>query len=217
MPQAPDQYQPRPTAPPQPGLGFANQPHPFWKALENVVNGLRMSSNQPAPWGMHEPTLTASQAVGPAMSGALDTMADPRNAWMGLGPIAGMARFGQGIRGGMRGMQDLGGFNVPTGDMRQALGIARPNLRAGELPNEQELRSNFLGGIKGMNEVAEALRNPQHPRYEQAKEIYSQSLLPEGVRRMNQIDQGLENLEVEKRLRFNNSSGGSQAPYFYRQ
>ncbi len=91
MPQAPDRFQPAPTT--QPGIGFAAQPHPFWKALEGVVRGLQMSQGSTNPWGMHEPTLTSSQAVGPAAQGAANVMNDPRNAWMGLGGAVGMAKL----------------------------------------------------------------------------------------------------------------------------
>ena len=92
MPQAPDSMQP--TNPSQhPGMGYAEQPNMFWKALEGVVNGLRnYQGAQANPSLFHEPTMTAASAVGPAMQGGMDVMSDPRNAWMGLGPVAMMTR-----------------------------------------------------------------------------------------------------------------------------
>jgi hypothetical protein len=167
MPQAPGFMQPV-----HPGMGYSQQPNPFWKALEGVVNGLRGAQfGQAQPWGMnHEPTLTASQAVQPALQGAGQVLSDPRNSWMGVGPLAGMALMGKGIRGAMPhvvpgGGPSMGGFNVPTATMRQAMDMPRLNLRQGEVPggNEQRVRAEYLAGIDKAHALAEILQNPSHP------------------------------------------------------
>lgn len=180
MPQAPDRFQPSNPAP-QSGMGFAEQPNSFWKALEGVVNGMRampMSNRQ--PWGMnHEPTLAASQSVGPAMQGGMDVMSDPRNAWMGMGPVVGMSLMGKGASKFMQpnslrtGLSDAGGFRVPTRTMRQNMGEPRPNLRQGEVPEGSVgIRSRFMDDVSGQNQLATALSDPRHPHFGNAKEIF---------------------------------------------
>lgn len=53
------------------------------------------------PFGFHEPGLVAGEAVGAAAGGALDVLSDPRNAWMGLGPLA-MFKWSSGAKGLLR-------------------------------------------------------------------------------------------------------------------
>mgnify|MGYP001607841891 CR=1 FL=1 len=154
MPQAPDQLQPR--------IGYQDQPHPFKQALDHVVNTIMAAqgSGNKQPWGFHEPTVTAGQAVGPAAQATSDALADPRNAWMGLGPLGAlgtMARFRRVPDLG----REMGGFNVPANQMRKDMGIPRPNRRLNEVPggDESEVRSEYLNGMQGMNALADLMKN----------------------------------------------------------
>jgi len=52
-------------------------------------------------FGFHEPGLVVGESVGAAASGAVDVLADPRNAWMGLGPL-GMMKMASGAKGLLR-------------------------------------------------------------------------------------------------------------------
>lgn len=72
-------------------LGYAQAPDSFWSSLANTIEQLHTKPNQ-TPWGFHEPTITASEAVGPVASTAGDILSDPRNSWMGFGPIAMVAK-----------------------------------------------------------------------------------------------------------------------------
>src|SRR3990172_8225710 len=127
MPQAPDKF--------QPGFGYAEQPHPFWNALEAVVNSLRsMQTSKANPSLFHEPTVTAGAGVEQGFNIAGGVLADPRHAWVGLGPMAAMSRFRRVPHLG----KDTGGFNVPASQMRKELGVARPNRRLDEVPGGTE-------------------------------------------------------------------------------
>lgn len=95
---------------PNPPVGY--QPSYATQALQHVVDTIRQhagSGNQ-KPWGFHEPTIDAGAAMGPAMQGMSDTMADPRNAWMGLGPMAAIGKWKRGWETG----RELGGFRPPS-------------------------------------------------------------------------------------------------------
>jgi len=215
MPQAPAQYQPA-NPQPHPGMGFREQPNPIWEAIESLVKGMRgmnMSSNQPPPWGMHEPTLTAASAVGPAMQGAGDVMADPRNTWLGLGTIGPITRFGQGIRGAAKGIPEMGGHSVPTATMRQQMGIPRPNLRAGEAPGLDNVRQSFMDMAQGNTEVAKILNDNTHPLHMQFLKRYQG--LPSGDRAdLKKSMDGMTDLANEMSLRKNSISGGGIPPHW---
>lgn len=208
MPQAPDRFQPANTNPARPG--FADSPNHFWKALEGVVNGLRGFQGAKAnPNLFHEPTMTAASSVGPAMQGGLDVMADPRNAWMGMGPVAGMALMGKGIRGAGNTMRELGGFNVPTSTMRQAMDMPRPNTRVGASGNEPQVRETFHQGLEQGHKLADVLMNVNHPLYGQATEFY-QGLPMNSKEDINKIMGGMEQLSAARRP--NAIDGGGVVP-----
>ena len=98
-------------------FGYGEQV-PLWKrAVDSVANGLRSQAPR-APWGLnHEPTITASQAIRPAMGKVGQVMSDPRNAWIGMGPMAGMALARKGMQRMVPHGPNSGGFNVPTSKM----------------------------------------------------------------------------------------------------
>ena len=214
MPQAPDSMQPTQ----HPGMGYAEQPNMFWKALDGVVNGLRnYQGAQANPSLFHEPTMTAASAVGPAMQGGLDVMADPRNAWMGMGPAAGMALMGRGIRGAAKGMSDMGGFNQPVGEMRRAMDMPRPNLRQGEIPGGgQDVRQGYLESVGGLNHMTDILSNPSHPSFGFAKQAYANAP-PHIQQHVNGVLQGQRNLLYERMKAMNSTSGGGVPPVGYGQ
>ena len=218
MPQAPDQFQPaNPNQPP--GMGMAEQPHPFWKALEGVVSGLRnmqMSQGSTNPWGMHEPTLQAAQAIGPGFSKAGEIMSDPRNAWMGMGPAMGMAAMGRGMRGAGNAIKDLGGFSAATPDIRQALGVPRPNLRMGETSSDVELplRQAYTDKIHGMNLMGETMQNLRDPRIAGMRD-YFYNLHPEEQKRLSDVMKGRQELIEENQKAFDPRQGGGMPPMGY--
>lgn len=210
MPQAPDRFQPANPNPARPG--FADSPNSFWKALEGVVNGLRGFQGAKAnPSLFHEPTMTAASSVGPAMQGGLDVMADPRNAWMGMGPVTGMALMGRGIRGATKGMQDLGGFNVPVGEMRRAMDMPRPNTRIGASGDELDVRKAYMGTVDGSNMLAGRLMDLNHPQYQQLAERY-QMATPDEKELLNKTMAGLESLRQEKVDKYSSIPGGWVPP-----
>lgn len=53
------------------------------------------------PFGFHEPGLVVGEAVGAAGEGAVKILEDPRNAWLGLGPL-GMTKMASGAKGLLR-------------------------------------------------------------------------------------------------------------------
>lgn len=148
--------------PHQPMTGIPQSPiqySPPSPAFQEVIPRHRPTST--TPWGFHEPTVTAGAGVEAGMQGASDVLADPRNAWIGLGPLAGVARFGRVPHFG----KDLGGFNVPSSQMRKTLMIPRPNYRLDEVPGgtEHAVRTDYLGGITGLNEAATLMREDPDP------------------------------------------------------
>ena len=208
---------------PQPGMGFAEQPNLFWRALEGVTKGLRnmgggglgqMSRNQ--PWGMnHEPMITASQAMGSIGQGAMDVASDPRNAWLGMGPMTGMALMGKGIRGAANGMSDMGGFNLPIGEMRRALDMPRPNLRQGQVPGGGlDVRTNYLRDVEGLNQLGDMLSNPQHPSFGFAKQVYDSAPPADKLRVDEILKQQRAMQDMMNRAR-KGIGGGEQAPLSY--
>jgi hypothetical protein len=89
------------------GLGKYLQygpPSPAWKNVAPPAplspQELRIVQQQDQPaqtapssvWGFHEPTITAGEGVEAGMKGAGAVLSDPRNAWMGLGPLSAMSR-----------------------------------------------------------------------------------------------------------------------------
>lgn len=196
-------------------LGYGDEPHPFWKALEGVVSGirgLRMSGSQ-TPWGFHEPTVTAGQAVGPAMAGMGNVLSDPRNAWMGLGPVAGMARFRRVPDLGI----DAGGFHLPTARMRQYLNIPRPNHPKMEVPStEQAVRDDYMGSTLGINKFASAMQNEADPLHSLAIASY----LKLGQADRSQIDNTMKGLaalqgEIATSMHRMGGVGGSVPPKWF--
>jgi hypothetical protein len=216
MPQAPDRFQPIQPALQDSlgnlGFGYADQPHPFWKALEGVVNGLRGMQTSKAPWGMHEPTVTAGAGVEQGLNTASDVMADPRNAWMGLGPVAGMARFRRIPDLG----RDLGGFHMPTSQIRKERGTPRPNLRMGEVPGgtEKEVRDDYVWGVQGIDSLASAIQDETHPLHDKAVDVYK-TITEEGRQQLEKVMKGQAALEGEKLKTRNSTSGGAVPPYWF--
>lgn len=218
MPQAPDRFQPaNPNVAPA-GMGFAEQPHPFWKALEGVVNGLRMPGQMSkAPWGMHEPTVMAGAGVDQGMQGAGRAMADPRNAWIGMGPVAGMAMMGRGIRGAGNAVREMGGFNPAIGDVRKALDIPRPNIRRGEIPggDEKDVRTDHMSTVKAATDIAHVLMDMNHPRFEKMAEAY-QSMPGQMKEFVNKTMSGIEDLRGHVAEMQGGKAGGQQVPSWFK-
>jgi hypothetical protein len=215
MPQAPDYMQPNQHS----GMGYSQQPNPFWKALEGVVNGLRgaqFSSNQ-RPWGMHEPTVMAGAGVEQGLRGADQVMSDPRNAWIGMGPLAGMALAGKGIRGAVqKGIPSMGGFHVPTADMRRAMDMPRPNLRQGEVPSglEQQVRKAYLDTVGGSNMISNILTDLFHPQNQQLTARY-RAANPVEKELLDNTMKGQLHLQQEILKAQQGIGGGEQAPLGY--
>lgn len=133
---------------------------------------------QPAPqrpiWGFHEPTVTAGEAMGPIAQGAGQVLSDPRNSWMGLGPIAGMAAMGRNL--GFRGMNlaQSGGFNSSTSTMRRAM----PDLLG---TPEPDLRSQYMERMGFANQFAKALDAGDESAHQLLKENPELADLARGV------------------------------------
>ena len=53
------------------------------------------------PFGFHEPGVVVGESIGPAAEGAMKVLEDPRNAWLGLGPL-GMTKMASGAKGLLR-------------------------------------------------------------------------------------------------------------------
>ena len=201
MPLAPSKY--------QPGFGYAEQPNTFWQALEGVVNSLRGTQTSKAPWGMHEPTVTMGAGMEQGLKAADDILGDPRNAWIGLGPLAGMARFRRVPHLGF----DTGGFNVPTSTMRKRLDIPRPNRRLDEVPGgtEQAVRDDYTGSLQNLDTMVTALQDEKHPQYPIAIELYKR-LTQEGRLQLEKIKKGQAALSTEKSKLRNSANGGAAQP-----
>lgn len=69
-----------------PPVGF--QDNPLTQSLLRAIEHIQANPTQPVPWGMHEPTLDAAAGVEEGLQGAGNVLADPRNSWMGFGPLA---------------------------------------------------------------------------------------------------------------------------------
>lgn len=217
MPLAPDRFQPR--------FGYTEQPqamgqtlqnatdplreqrHPFWDVLEGLVGSFRgMQTSRANPSLFHEPTVTAGAGFGQGLSAAGNILDDPRNAWIGLGPLAAMARFRRVPHFGT----DAGGFNVPTSRMlRQDTGMARtPELF------EQDKRADYFFGRRLENAMAEALQDETHEFHREAMDRYKQ-LLPEDRSRVEQVLRGQAALEGEKtRTKASTAGGAAPPPWF---
>ena len=91
-----------------------------------------------------------------ALGKVIEVLQDPRNAWMGLGGVTRGMRL---LRPVMQG-PEMGGFHVSTQDMRQAMGMPRPNTRGLEVPSvEPSIRSDYVGTIRGLNHVASQMND----------------------------------------------------------
>ena len=168
----------------QPSIGYGEQPHPFWKAFEGVVQGLRNQQSSNAPWGMHEPTVMAGEAMGPAAGRIGEVMSDPRNAWMGLGPMSVLGKYGKFFR---KPTPDMGGFNVPTSQ------LSKQDPHMAQLNDlwESEKRQDFAFGRKLENTMADTLlQGKQHPQYAETLDRY---------RGLNSVDQENVNRVLEGR------------------
>ncbi len=190
MPLAPQQYQPQ--------VGY--QANPQLQALQSVIQAIRSQAGSGAqqPWGFHEPTINAGAGLGQGLSATGQAMADPRNAWMGLGGIAGMARFRRVPDFG----QDAGGYQASINSIRQALGVPKPNRYLNEVPGgaEQGLRHDYVGGIRGLNEMSDVVnKGPMGDNafgYHAAQDMYSR-LAPSDQEAFQRVMQGRQALEQE--------------------
>lgn len=98
-----------------------------------------------------------------ALGRVIEILQDPRNSWMGLGGIRGLGR----LRGRLfQDTREMGGFSVPTSQMRRDLGIARENTFKWQPPTgEPALRHEYLGTVDALNAGASqpdlmAIANP---------------------------------------------------------
>ncbi len=155
---------------------------------------------QPKPvWGFHEPTLTAAQGVGEALTALPDILADPRNAWMGLGPLGGMARFGRVPHFG----KDLGGFQPAIKGIRSNL----PELAQIE---ERDARQIYFNELNDFNDIAKGAAQGD-PAY--TSTLYHMS--PEIRDYTAKIMRGQAELEGEMAKRRNSTSGGAVPPKWF--
>jgi len=215
MPLAPDKFQPS-----QPTFGYSEQPNIFWKALEGVVNSLRGMHTSKANLSLfHEPTVTAGAGVEQGLNAAGDVMADPRNAWMGFGPLAmsKWARAGKGLGGWnnflikeLQRAPDMGGFNVPTSKM---LRDDMMMLRGTDLP-EAVKRDDYIFGRRLENKTAAAIQNPFSAYHDEALQTLQNSS-PIGYAHLKDIMKGQAELQGEMAKRRNPLLGGSIPPYWF--
>ena len=126
----------------------------------------RLGTGQQPPWGFHEPTVQAGAGVDAAVQAAPQVLSDPRNAWFGLGPIAGMARPIQGMGGWMRGwdrLQDAGGFKPPASHLPDMGQLQQLNHLAGQPDNEIGIRHlRMLNPIPPFVQDIDEIRKAQH-------------------------------------------------------
>ena len=68
---------------------FGYTPNPAQQAVQATSEAIQ---SQRQPWGFHEPSVNMGAGVEQGLRGASNVMSDPRNMWMGLGPLAMMSR-----------------------------------------------------------------------------------------------------------------------------
>jgi hypothetical protein len=113
-----------------------------------------------------------------ALDRIIDVLGDPRNAWMGLGPMSGMA-IGKKLWGGfgnqpsrwLRPHMEEGGFNVPTSMMRRqvpALNTPGYDSAYKAMPSyqpptgEEGVRHDFLGSVRNLNDLVHSMYDPSN-------------------------------------------------------
>jgi hypothetical protein len=171
------------TPAPQPGFmdsvrGYAEQaPRYLSQGLNYLKSFVPPPQRDPnESYRGHDPKVGTDPRPDPIM-GAL---ADPRNSWMGLGPVAGMAKFskmGEGMGAWddfMRklrqsGPPDTGGFHVPTAKLRGD----DPFMAMDRNLDEPDIRSDYLFGRNIENKLAEQLSSPNILQAKAANERYS--------------------------------------------
>ena len=116
-------------------------------------------------WGFHEPTLKASEGLGAFLGKAGEFASDPRNAWIGLGPMSIFGRAGRLFRSAPKPSPDMGGFRVSTKAMQQASPDVLPSgpSLTGDLANERQWRQGYIDHVTGLNQYVDNF-NVRDPR-----------------------------------------------------
>lgn len=146
----------------------------------------QLPGQQSSPvWGFHEPTVEAGAGVEQGLKGASDVMSDPRNAWIGLGPLAAVGKAGGLTRRLSRG-PDTGGFSPKLSEVKEASPFIDP--AHGSMPydpgNSASWRKGYTDHVQGLNNYVRDFNpeNPDHLQYFQQLEGVSPSFANEVVR-----------------------------------
>ena len=113
---------------------------------EKLEQAPEVSSTTSPVWGFHEPTLKASEGLGAFLGKVGEYVEDPRNAWIGMGPMSILGRGMRLFKGKPK--PDLGGFRQPLDEMQKIT------------PSKE----SYLDQVIGMNKYAESfnMNNPLH-------------------------------------------------------
>ena len=178
-----------------PNYGY--QVDPQLAALANVSQAIQQG--QRPVWGMNlgQAPLTAGEGAGAALQATGNVLADPRNAWMGLGPLAGVMRFRRVPDLG----KDLGGFDIPYKQLfKQDPGAVN--------------KESYVWGRDVENNIAKnMMKDPNGPSFDlhtAATEHY-RNMLPEEQARITQSMRGQLDLRQEM-LRQMNGVGAGDVP-----
>lgn len=139
-----------------PNYGY--QVDPQLAALANVTQAIQQG--QRPVWGMNlgQAPLTAGEGAGAALQATGNVLADPRNAWLGFGPIGMLGKANRFRRVPDLGI-DSGGFHLPIKKIREDMGLPRPNYYKDEVPGFAEVadRDSYLSHMKDLNRMADVM------------------------------------------------------------
>ena len=155
----------------------------------------------PPVWGFHEPTVNAGPGLGVMFDKMVETLADPRNAWLGLG-VGGVGKRFSSFFGRKPLPPDSGGFAPTLDHMRSA----SPDIHAAGRP----MQDAYTDHVIGMNKYVENF-NPRDPMAVQ--DLARLSLV--NPRLSNDIDQtavGLMRLQDANRLAKSQGMEGPPPP-----
>ena len=168
------------------------------QALQQVVAAIRnqAGSGVAQPGLFHEPTVTAGAGFGQGLSGAADVLADPRNAWMGLGPL-GMLRFSR-----LAHLRDRGGFSMTPMEM------LRSDTNIAPVGDSKAHMLDYLFGRRVDNTLAKQYLEG-HPEVQRSY----LSMTPEEQSVIDRTGKGILELQKERNLtQFAPEMGGSEVP-----
>lgn len=160
-------------------------------------------------WGFHEPTLAAAKGAEEVIKQTATAMADPRNMWMGLGPLAGMSLFKRGTSIGMEQLKQMGiegGYRETTRMLRRTM----PEANQMNMPDERQFRNLYINRMIDANLFSTAI---------DAGEPTALSLLHENPELGSLVKKtltGLDELDAIKSKTMNSMSGGSVPPAWFK-